>query len=896
MIGTTLSHFKITAKLGEGGMGEVYRAEDTKLGREVAIKVLPEMVATDPERLARFEREAKVLASLNHTNIAGIHQIEEADGKQLLVMELVEGADLTEYIAQGRIPLSKALPIALQIAEALEAAHEKGIVHRDLKPANVKVTPDGQVKVLDFGLAKALDPETDSQTSPSISMSPTLTAQMTQAGVLLGTAAYMSPEQARGEAVDRRADIWAFGVVLMEMLTGDRVYAGRTVSDTLASVLAREPEWENLPEDLPSSIRALLERCLEKEIRDRLQAIGEARFVIEKYLEDPEAERMAAIETAGAEAPASRAKLPWVVAGLVALSALAVGFWGFAQLQLVGQPQPLVRTSILPPEGHDWWLDTVSPGRVAISRDGRHLAFSAVAEGGNTPQLWIRPLDSSVGRPVPNTEGAAYPFWSPDGRHVGFFADRKLKKIAVAGGPPVTLCEASNGKSGSWSRQGVIVFAPSNMGEIYRVPAAGGDCVALTQIDSGSGENSHRHPQFLPDDERFLYLVRNSGGENLIRIGSVDGSVSRDVISTPTSAMFASGRILFTRESTLMAQDFDAESLELSGEAVPLVENVLQVTGAALAVFSVSEGGNLVYQTGDSTANSQLVWLDRSGQEISTLGDLADQANIRASRDGLWVAAQITGEDIQDDIWIYDVSRNLRTRFTFDSRNDVSPSFSPAADRIAFSSENNGAGLDIFVKEVGGTGQAELVYGAPSRKFVSSWTPDGEMVLAQEFLPGQRGRILAVPIEGGREPMVLIDDGFDVGDPTVSPDGRWLAYTSLESGRREIYVTTFPTPGRRWQVSTDGGRRPRWTRNGEEIIFLTFNRSALMAAQVDGTGETFKVGAIAELFDVELRAEPGRVWDVTEDGERFIINQAPERGRVSALNLVLNWPAILEAR
>ncbi len=917
MIGTTLAHFKITGKLGEGGMGEVYRAEDTKLGREVALKVLPEAFAQDDERMARFAREAQVLASLNHTNIAAIYALETAqaetqDGSseaaglragrsdadavapsvKFLVMELVEGETLQERIARGAMSVEETARVGVEIARAMETAHEKGIVHRDLKPANIKVTPEGQIKVLDFGLAKALEEETD---PADIANSPTLTAAATQAGIIMGTAAYMSPEQAAGSVADRRADIWSYGVVLSEMLTGRQQFGGETVSHTLASVLKDEPEWDRFPQHVPPRIVDLLQRCLRKDAKQRLQAIGEARVLWEEYLAEPESfEASAEAAATGYQPlPAWKRILPWAVAALLGIGLALVALqWS----RLANQPQPLLRTTVLPPEEHNWYLNGIRPGAPVISPDGRMLAFSAISEEGGPPMLWIRPLDSPVGRSLQSTEGAGYPFWSPDGRHVAFFAEGKLKKIAVGGGPPVSLCDASNGKSGSWSEQGVIVYSPTSGSELFRVTASGGDCVAVTELDKEAGENSHRHPVFLPDGEHFLYLARRSlaGGENLLRIGSLGGNVNLELVETPANAAYAMGRLLFMREGTLMAQPFDTRRLQLEGEAVPLVEGVLGIAAAALHVFSVSETGELIYQSGRASMESQLVWKDRSGVETGTLGDPTDQQAIFLASDGSRAATFMPGEDGLEDIWLYDVPRELLSRFTFHADNDSSPEWSPAGDQIVFSSNRETNRFDLYIKEVGGAGEAQLLHSSEGLKFPSGWTPDGKMVLYSEWTPGANNAIRAVPIEGDGEPITLVGTEFDENHGRVSPDGRWLAYSTNESGAREVFVTTFPSSGRKWQVSVRGGRQPVWTKDGGEIIYLNNEFDTLSAAEVSSEGETFEIGSVVDLFDVDLRPDRGRQWGVTADGERFLLNTAPKGGRVLPLHFVVNWPAILE--
>jgi serine/threonine protein kinase/Tol biopolymer transport system component len=893
MIGTTLSHFEILEKIGEGGMGEVYRARDQKLGREVALKVLPEAFAEMADRLGRFAREAQVLATLNHENIAAIYGLEEDGGRHALVMELVAGETLEERIARGPIPLEECARIGLEMAKALESAHEKGIVHRDLKPANVKITPEGKVKVLDFGLAKALEGE---PAAADIANSPTLTVAATQAGIILGTAAYMSPEQAAGATADRRSDIWSYGVVLSEMLSGRRQFSGETVSHTLASVLKDEPNWESLPSDVPPRIFDLLDRCLRKEPQNRLQAIGEARVLWQEFLADPDSFRreLPASAAAGPPAPAWKRILPWAICGLLALS---LGAAGLQLMQREARPEHVLHSSVLPPEGHDWSLYTTHPGRVAISPDGQQLAYSAVAEGDSTALLWVHPLDSPVARPLPNTEGAGYPFWSPDGRYVAFFADSKLKKIAVAGGPPVSLCDAPYGKSGSWSANGTIVFTPSARAGIHRVPAGGGECVEITELDQEAGEDSHRHPVFLPDGEHFLFLARRSGGDqqNVVRVGSLDGTTEVALVESPSNAAFAAGRLLFVREGTLMAQPFDTGGLELTGEAVPLVEQILQIDGAALSVFSVSETGRLVYQSGQSNQNSRLVWHDREGLELGALPEAARHNDVDLSDDGAWAATTIETEGGSTDIWLYDTARQLRIRFTFDQARDVAGKISPDGTLVAFASERNTGNFDLYLKPIGGTGSAELLAAEDTVAFPYSWTPDGRTVL-YTGTTGTEDFIKLTSLDGDREPVELLRADYDLGDPVVSPDGQWLAYTSEESGREEVFVTTFPGAERKWQVSMNGGEDPRWTRDGSEIIFSGSVDRTFYAAAVTASGGTFSVGEVTRLFTPDMHSDVGRDWDVTADGERFLINASPEQGRVSALNLVVDWPLLLEDR
>jgi serine/threonine protein kinase len=891
MIGQTLSHFKITAKLGEGGMGEVYRAEDTKLGREVALKVLPDEFAQDPERMERFAREAQMLASLNHPNIAGIYQVEQVDDVQFLVMELVEGDTLQERIARGPISVEETARIGLEMAQGIEVAHEKGIVHRDLKPANVKLTPEGQVKILDFGLAKALEGELDRGEFMD-TQSPTVAA--TLAGIIIGTAPYMSPEQAAGQVADRRSDVWSYGVVLAEMLTGRRQFGGETVSHTLASVLKDEPNWEQFPKDVPLRVLDLLQRCLRKDAKQRIQAIGDARVLWEEYLADPEAfEATTEASTAHEPIPTWKKLLPWALA-----TALAVALFVVANNQggSTNQSQPVVRAVIPPPPDHHWLVNFQKPSFAVLSPDGLQVAFTAFAEEAIEPQLWVRPLDSPVGRSLPDTEGAALPFWSPDSSHLAFFANDKLKKIAISGGAPISLCDAPRGRGGTWNRDGIIVFSPSSREGLSRVSAAGGECVPVTQLDNEADDLSHRMPYFLPDNNQFLYLARRGTrrrNSNTVRIGSLDGSSDLDLVASTTSAIYASGRLLFSRDTTLVAQSFDPEQLEFRGEAIPLIESVLELPGTGAPFFSTSETGNLVHFSGYATRNSQLLWKDRGGTDIAKLGEPQVHGSVYLSADGMWASSEITGEDDQQDLWIYDIDRDLRSRFTFDPGNDVAGVWSPDGDRIVFSSDRDTSVFDLYLKDVGGTGEPDLLYASANAKYPFSWTPDGKTVLFHE-VGGERGTdILALPTEGDRVPVPIIQSKFREAEPAVSPDGRWLAYSSNESGQIEVYVTTFPQAERKWQISISGGRQPTWTKNGAEIVFINASWDALVAAEVRPAGDTFEVGSIRDLFTVDLRPGAGRDWHVTPDGERFLLNMNPLFS-APVLHLVINWPAMLE--
>jgi Tol biopolymer transport system component len=778
----------------------------------------------------------------------------------------------------------------LQIAQALETAHEKGIVHRDLKPANVKITPEGQVKVLDFGLAKALEPETASGSGPSLllSLSPTLTQQMTEPGLILGTAAYMSPEQARGAAVDKRADIWAFGSVLYEMLTAKRAFGGETLSDIMATILKEEVDENALPANTHSRIRELLSRCLEKDVRNRLQDIGDARIEIEKVIGG------APDETPAASTVSSRSARLWQAATAALL--IVAGALGFLLMRTNSAPQEVTRAALPAPEGTTFHINTDYPGPVTISPDGRHLAFSALAENGDT-LLWVRSLDDWGARPLQRTEGAQYPFWSPDSRSIGFFADNKLKKIDPSGGPPVTLCETGPaGKGGTWSDDGVIVFSSSNDTPIYRVSSAGGEATQITEIDEEAKIDSHRHPWLLPDGTHFLYLARSSqaGAEQSIRLGSIEGDIDREVFTASSQAIYASGRLLFQREQTLMAQPFDAKTLETTGEAIPVAENVMNLPGAYKGVFSASEEGTLVYLTGLSSQANQLQWLDAEDGSLEPLGDEATHGTAILSPDESRVAASISSDEGQTDLWIYETDRGLRSRFTFDPGTDVVPLWAPSGDRIVFASDREGD-FDIYQKRVGGTSAEELVLKGEANQFPTGWSADERLLIYTTF-EGTSSDVYALPIADGGEPIPIITTEFYENWASLSPDGRWLAYQSDESGGTEIYVTSFPTPDRKWQISTDGGLQPSWRANGTEIVFLSISRSEIYSAQVDGGGETFRIVGLRKVADVSLATNPDRDWDVNEDLSRFLINPSGVGDEIAPLSLVLNWNAALADR
>ena len=882
--GVRLGPYEVTALIGEGGMGKVWRARHTTLKRDDALKVLPDAFASDPDRLARFQREAQVLASLNHPNIAHVYGLEQADGVQALVMELVEGPTLADRIAQGPIPLDEALAIARQIAEALEAAHEQGIIHRDLKPANIKVRPDGTVKVLDFGLAKALDPIP--ATAVDVTASPTITspALMTGVGMLLGTAAYMSPEQAKGRAADKRSDIWAFGCVLFEMLTGRRAFEHEDMSETLARVLMQEPDWRSLPPKTPPAIHRLLHRCLAKDRRLRLSDVAAARLDIIDAQSAPQGD----IEATSRPAR-WRERLAWTTAGLVIVLAAGALAWALRP----ASPGPELRLEVATPP-------TTDPISLGISPDGRRLVFAATVDG--RPRLWLRELGSVSPRPLPGTENGEMPFWSPDSRSLGFFVPGKLKRIDVDTGSVQELANASGGRGGTWSADGTILFTPSGTSPVVRIAATGGDTTAVTGIVS-SLEGSNRFPHFLPDGRHFLYFAAGTPDTRGVYIGQLDGSSSRRLLDSDSLAVYApSGHVFFVRKQTLFAQAFDPIRLTLGAGPFPVAEQLAMSEAiAGAAALSASAAGPVVYRTASGGGRRRLAWFDRSGKEIAQVGD-AENAGINPtlSPDGRRVALQ---RGASDDIWIVDLGRGVPTRFTFDAAFDIYPVWSPDGSQVVFSSNRSKGGYDLYQKPVGSTRsetpvaaaspiEARLsVQGTPGR-LVMDWSPDGRFLMYRAIDQKTGVDIWALPLDGGK-PFPIVQTEFDERDAQFSPDGKWIAYQSNQSGSFEIYVQSFPGPGGKQQVSRDGGAQVRWRPDGKELFYVALN-GQLVAVPITlpATGQSIEPGTPVPLFATHVggavQTAGKQQYDISPDGQRFLMSTIVD-DVTSPISIILNW-------
>jgi eukaryotic-like serine/threonine-protein kinase len=877
--GDHLGPYEILAPIGAGGMGEVYKARDTKLDREVAVKVLPASLARDPERLARFEREAKVLASLNHPNIAQIYGIHEGIGDstaaRALIMELVPGHTL-----KGPLALDETLRIATQIAEALDAAHEKGIVHRDLKPANIMVTPTGIVKVLDFGLAAVTQPSASGNGDPS--QSPTMTMGLSQAGMVMGTAGYMAPEQAAGQAVDKRSDIWAFGVVLWEMLTGERLFTGDTVAHILASVLTKEPDWQRVP----FKLRRLLRACLQKEPKKRLQAIGDWALLIAD--DGPAAPAPVAVQ------PASR--LRWLWLSLAALAIICAMGVSFIHLRETPPPEPPAAQFEVP-------SPTPRVGPFALSPDGRYLVMS----GHGRSRLWVRPIDSLEARELPGTEDAVYPFWSPDSASIGFIADGKLKKIALAGGEAQVLCDASGNAGGSWGANGTILFGLNGVTRssraMGRVSAAGGVPTPVTKV-AVEGD-AHKYPELLPDGRHFLYLVTSEKSEiSGIYMGSLDGSPPVRLLPDQSSAAYVpatastrDGYLLFRRGTTLMALPFNRERLQAAGEMFPLAQQVATTGNAAHAGFSVLENGTLVYLSGPAVQQQELAFLDRTGKRLGSLGKTGSFRSVALSPDDRTAAISI--RDAQagtTDIWLADVARNSVSRLTSvtgaGSTADF-PTWSPDGKRIAFSIRPpDSVRRNLYLQAANGTGRPEmLLHATGSDAGPYAWSSGGKFIVYAQSEGKTKRDTWLLPLEGDRKPVPYLNTPALEDFPQLSPDSRWMAYASDESGKAEVYIQAFPQNGTRVQVSAEGGSQPRWRRDGRELFYISADQK-MMAVPIQESNASIDAGTPKELFEgaPETTVE-NFLYQPTADGQRFLVIEPVSDGPAPRLTVVLNWHA-----
>jgi serine/threonine protein kinase/Tol biopolymer transport system component len=865
--GVRCGPYEITAKIGAGGMGEVYRARDTRLNRDVALKILPDAFASDPERLARFEREATILAALNHPHIAQIHGLEESGDVRALVLEFVDGPTLADRIALGPVAIDEALAIARQIADALEAAHEQGIIHRDLKPANIKLRSDGAVKVLDFGLAKALDP-TFAGTA-GLTASPTITspAPMTAVGAILGTASYMSPEQARGQAIDKRTDIWGFGCVLFEMIAGRMVFPAATMSDAIAAVLERPPEWAALPPATPPPVRQVLARCLEKDPKLRWRDIGDVRIQID----DAEAWRP---QTDGASPKTSRGeRAAWAV--LVALAAAIAA----VVTSLFHKPPASaeIRFNLLYPRGV-----TVDFAQLAISPDGRQIVVSP-GFGAQASPLWLRPLATTSGRLLTGTEGAFFPFWSPDGESIGFFADQKLKRLDVNSQAVQTLADAANARGGAWQSDGTILFAPNPAGPLFRVPATGGQRTAVTRLEIG--QNDHRAPFMLPGGEHFIYYARGEPQVRGVHVARLDGTEAKRLLDADAAAVYTpSGYLLFARQGELLAQSFDATRLALEGEPFRVADSVSVNPGLSLASLSASASGPIAY--GTDGIRRQFAWFDRSGRRLETVGtpDQRSMANPSLSPDGKRLTfSRVVGGNW--DIWLTDMQGAV-SQVTSALSLDFNPVWSHDGRQIFYQSGNS----SIYSRSVAEGTPEQALLRERTMIYPSDVSPNGSVLLYTRAT-GPSTDLWYVPVGADRTPHPFLQTAFNERDGQFSPDGRWVAYQSNEPGHYEIYLQPFPGPGARLQVSVGGGQQVRWARDGSELFYIAADQRLTSRRVTIGASGKLVLGPPLPLFRTEFDSSfmTRQQYVVSPDGQRFLMNAATDAVDPPSITLILNW-------
>jgi eukaryotic-like serine/threonine-protein kinase len=883
--GTKLGPYEILSPLGTGGMGEVYRAKDTRVERTVALKVLPEEFFEDKESIARFEREAKSLAAVSHPNIAHLYSFEEipgspgSSGRHLLVMELAEGQTLAERLLKGPLPLDQLLRAGIEIASALEAAHRAGIVHRDLKPGNVMLTKSG-VKLLDFGLAKvAASPV---QPSALTSQPTEVPKNLTQKGTILGTFQYMSPEQLEGKEADSRSDIFAFGAVLYEMATGRKAFEAKSQASLISAIMSSDPPpISRIQPMTPPALERVVRTCLAKDPDERWQSahdlVSELRWIAEGSA--------ASIAAPVAVRRKNRERIAWALSGILALGALylARDLW-----RLRGAPPLPIHSFLIPPDNTTYRLTGDDGGPIVLSPDGQRIVFAA------SEKLWVRSLRSGTAAPLAATESARFPFWSPDSGSIGFFSDGKLKVIEASGGPVQAICDAPNPRGGAWGKSGVIVFAPDIRTGLQRVDASGGTPVEFTHVDAKQ-HTTHRWPFFLPDGRHVLYLAANHqsphSDQSGIYVASLDGKENRRLLTNFGSAQYASGWLLSVKGTSLVGQRFDPTSLVLSGQPVRVADDVDLDEGTWRGTFTVSENGILAFILGHAGKGGQLTWLDASGRRLGTVGDRSVAYALRLSPDGR--RASVLLGDPNNDVWVYELDRGVRTRLTRDAQAIMTPLWSPDGSQILYGSQAGQAEFELATLFANGAGERKVLYKSKERVEPTDWSRDGRYLLADRGNIGATD-VWVIPLVGSSEAYPLVQPSAYRTGGQFSPDGRWVAYNSRETGRAEVYVRSFAERGARWQVSAHGGTQPRWRSDGQELTFVAAD-GELMAVTVGSRGSQFEVRDVKPLFRVNMFAGPrlgAHAYDVAPDGKRFLVNAAGEAGEVRVA-LVDHWDAEL---